>query len=168
MFTKQSLNGFTIIEVLIVLSISGLILLLSLYMIPTLQRNSRNSSKKNDISVIFDQLSTFQSNHSGAMPTALDDFLRHANLSYYDKSSVSFTDVNSPSLSSDITIVTATGGIANITNAYTDVDKVAIFNYRKCNPDMTGATSNTAGYRDIVALYAIETRTGSESKCKFL
>ena len=45
--TKRE-EGFTIIEVLIVLAIAGLILLIVFLAIPALQRNSRNTQRKND------------------------------------------------------------------------------------------------------------------------
>ncbi|MCA9330903.1 prepilin-type N-terminal cleavage/methylation domain-containing protein [Candidatus Saccharibacteria bacterium] len=44
--TNQS--GFTIIEVLIVLAIAGLIMLIVFLAVPALQRNSRNTQRKND------------------------------------------------------------------------------------------------------------------------
>jgi len=46
---RKRTEGFTIIEVLIVLAIAGLILLIVFIAVPALQRNARNTQRKNDI-----------------------------------------------------------------------------------------------------------------------
>ncbi|HVI60884.1 MAG TPA: prepilin-type N-terminal cleavage/methylation domain-containing protein [Candidatus Saccharimonadales bacterium] len=67
---KRSRNdGFTIIEVMIVLAIAALILLIVLLAVPALQRNSRNTAIKNDASAITAAVSEFGSNNEGATPT---------------------------------------------------------------------------------------------------
>lgn len=70
---KKLLNyrGFTIIEVLIVLAIAGLILLIVFLAIPALQRNSRNTTTKNDASALSGGVSEYKSNNNGANPTAI-------------------------------------------------------------------------------------------------
>jgi prepilin-type N-terminal cleavage/methylation domain-containing protein len=65
-------DGFTIIEVMIVLAIAALILLIVLLAIPALQRNSRNTAIKNDASAITAGVGEFSSNNDGATPTATD------------------------------------------------------------------------------------------------
>jgi len=50
--TKRE-EGFTIIEVLIVLAIAGLIILIVFLAVPALQRNSRNSQRANDASLVL-------------------------------------------------------------------------------------------------------------------
>ncbi len=62
-------QGFTIIEVMIVLAIAGLILLIVFLAVPALQRNARNVTRKNDIAGISGMLSTFESNNNGSLPT---------------------------------------------------------------------------------------------------
>lgn len=47
---KSKSEGFTIIEVLIVLAIAGLVMLIVFLAVPALQRNSRNTSRSNDAS----------------------------------------------------------------------------------------------------------------------
>lgn len=61
-------EGFTIIEVLIVLAIAGLILLIVFLAVPALQRNSRNTTKKNDVSKVLGSVNEYVSNNSGALP----------------------------------------------------------------------------------------------------
>ncbi len=66
---KKKTEGFTIIEVLIVLAIAGLILLIVFLAVPALQRNSRNNGRKNDISRIAAGVNEFVSNNNGTLPT---------------------------------------------------------------------------------------------------
>ena len=62
-------EGFTIIEVLIVLAIAGLILLVVFLAVPALQRNSRNTQRKNDVNAIMGAVNEFLSNNAGKLPT---------------------------------------------------------------------------------------------------
>jgi len=65
-FKNRKQAGFTIIEVLIVLAIAGLILLVVLLAVPALQRNSRNTTIKNDAAGLAGAISSFESNNDGA------------------------------------------------------------------------------------------------------
>ncbi len=67
---KRKEDGFTIIEVLIVLAIAGLIMLIVFLAVPALQRNSRNTQRKNDASAVASAVANFLSNNGGALPTA--------------------------------------------------------------------------------------------------
>ncbi len=68
---KSEASGFTIIEVMIVLAIAGLILLIVLLAIPALQRNSRNTAIKNDVSAVSGAISEYKSNNDGTAPTGV-------------------------------------------------------------------------------------------------
>ncbi len=61
-------EGFTIIEVLIVLAIAGLILLIVFLAVPALQRNSRNTQRKNDVSALLGAVNEFVTNNNGTLP----------------------------------------------------------------------------------------------------
>lgn len=65
-------EGFTIIEVLIVLAIAGLIILIVLLAVPALQRNSRNTAMKNDASAVAGGVSSFESNADGKKVAFID------------------------------------------------------------------------------------------------
>lgn len=67
---KNRKEGFTIIEVLIVLAIAGLILLVVFLAVPALQRNSRNNQRRTDASNLLSAASEYISNNAGAMPAA--------------------------------------------------------------------------------------------------
>lgn len=66
---KTKSEGFTIIEVMIVLAIAALILLIVLLAVPALQRNSRNTTIKNDASAVAGGINTSESDNNGTTPT---------------------------------------------------------------------------------------------------
>jgi prepilin-type N-terminal cleavage/methylation domain-containing protein len=68
---KRRQEGFTIIEVLIVLAIAGLILLIVFLAVPALQRNSRNTQIKNATAAVLGAVSEYQNNNGGAQPNAV-------------------------------------------------------------------------------------------------
>jgi prepilin-type N-terminal cleavage/methylation domain-containing protein len=63
---KKKNEGFTIIEVLIVLAIAGLIMLIVFLAVPALQRSSRNTGRKNDVSRVLTAVNEWVSNNSGS------------------------------------------------------------------------------------------------------
>lgn len=69
---KHKSEGFTIIEVMIVLAIAGLIMLIVFLAVPALQRNARNTQMKNDASAVAGAISEFETNNNGALPAAAD------------------------------------------------------------------------------------------------
>ena len=63
-------RGFTIIEVVLVLAIAGLIFLMVFIALPALQRNQRDTQRKNDIGRVLTALQSYQSNNRGSIPTS--------------------------------------------------------------------------------------------------
>jgi type IV pilus assembly protein PilA len=66
-------EGFTIIEVLIVLAIAGLIMLVVFLAVPALQRNARNTQAKSEAASILGATTEFMSNNNGKLPVAADN-----------------------------------------------------------------------------------------------
>lgn len=62
---KQKSEGFTIIEVLIVLAIAGLIMLIVFLAVPALQRNQRNNARNSDASRITAAITECLANRNG-------------------------------------------------------------------------------------------------------
>lgn len=60
----KSKQGFTIIEVVLVLAIAGLIFLMVFVALPALQRSQRDTSRRNDMSRVDTSLVQYQTNHS--------------------------------------------------------------------------------------------------------
>jgi prepilin-type N-terminal cleavage/methylation domain-containing protein len=61
-------KGFTIIEVVLVLAIAGLIFLMVFIALPTLQRNQRDTQRRDDMARMKSQISQYQANNKGAVP----------------------------------------------------------------------------------------------------
>ena len=64
------MKGFTIIEVVLVLAIAGLIFLMVFIALPALQRNQRDTQRRDDMSRFMSQVSQYQANNSGKIPAA--------------------------------------------------------------------------------------------------
>lgn len=69
---KSTKKGFTIIEVVLVLAIAGLIFLMVFLALPALQRNQRDTQRKNDLSRVQSSLNQYQANNRGALPALAD------------------------------------------------------------------------------------------------
>jgi prepilin-type N-terminal cleavage/methylation domain-containing protein len=76
--TKQRLqkvnlkDGFTIIEVVLVLAIAGLIFLMVFIALPALQRSQRDTQRKDDIARLQSAINSYQANNRGSIPAAAD------------------------------------------------------------------------------------------------
>lgn len=62
---KKKSEGFTIIEVLIVLAIAGLIMLIVFLAVPALQRNQRNNARNSDASRVAAAITECLANRNG-------------------------------------------------------------------------------------------------------
>ena len=58
-------QGFTIIEVVLVLAIAGLIFLMVFIALPALQRSQRDTARRNDMSRVDTSLTQYQTNNQG-------------------------------------------------------------------------------------------------------
>ena len=66
-------EGFTIIELLIVLAIAALIILVVLIAVPQLQRNQRNQARQSIAGRIVTEVNNYSGNNNGTLPTANAD-----------------------------------------------------------------------------------------------
>ncbi len=152
LYKSKREEGFTIIEVLIVLAIAGLIILIVFLAVPALQRNSRNTQRKNDVSAILAAISEYSSNNDGKVPTTqaqLDSALSNAKISLYDKTNVKYT---------------AKGASVSSSGA----DNVDIVIGAKCagTYPSQSATSTGATSRNIAVLYQSETSGSPATVCQ--
>ena len=67
---KRNEQGFTIIEVVLVLAIAGLIFLMVFLALPALQRGQRDSQRESDLGRMMSQINSFQSINKGNVPAA--------------------------------------------------------------------------------------------------
>lgn len=83
-------QGFTIIEVVLVLAIAALIFLMVFIALPALQRNQRDTARKNDASTVAAAVQSFVSNERKSITSADAGTLRNYvdKLDQYDKANI--------------------------------------------------------------------------------
>ncbi len=65
----QQKKGFTLIEVILVLAIAGLLIIMVLVALPTLQKGQRNTQRKRDLAMIAALMDKRRATHSGVSVT---------------------------------------------------------------------------------------------------
>ncbi len=149
---KRNTQGFTIIEVMIVLAIAALILLIVLLAVPALQRNSRNTTIKNDASTLVAAVGEFASNNDGAIPTTINKTDGNSTVTL---SADGDTDATAK-VQSD-TKVDGTGDPGS------DQGHIVVLFGKKCTASNGFATSNSP--RSTAILYNIETSSSVAPRC---
>lgn len=130
---KKRTEGFTIIEVLIVLAIAGLIMLIVFLAVPALQRNSRNNARNNDASRISAAATECLSNRNNVATSCMSD----AALNTGDRAQ----------LIDPVTFAGFNVGSVSRANVWYGV---------KCNADNSAPTATNATTRDFAVLYQLE------------
>lgn len=163
-------QGFTIIEVLIVLTIGALIMLIVFLAVPALQRNSRNVQIKSNAANLLGAINEYINNNGGKMPTGhsktaltlpVTTDLTSATEVYYGTSAVDTTT------SGRINGGTVSFKTAPYSTLPTDGTLVAVIGF-KCGgagtaADPYGATVTSAKASSVV--FAVETSGTSIIKC---
>jgi prepilin-type N-terminal cleavage/methylation domain-containing protein len=130
---KKRTEGFTIIEVLIVLAIAGLIMLIVFLAVPALQRNQRNTARNSDASrwaaAVTECLANRNNTSTGVCDGAVAANLNVGNLSQ---------------------LTTATAGGAGST-----VSVGIVFN-AACNTTNAGTGGAVASTKSFAVLYTLE------------
>jgi prepilin-type N-terminal cleavage/methylation domain-containing protein len=144
--TKRE-EGFTIIEVLIVLAIAGLIILIVFLAVPALQRNSRNTQRNNDASLIAGAINECLNNRNGQQGSC-DEFSK-ISPDYLDTSKLRQLE-------------TVAKG-----NTLPSDNKSANFAFEaKCKSDGSGVETTGVSKRQFVVLYNTEnTSGGNVARC---
>lgn len=153
-------EGFTIIEVMIVLAIAGLIILIVLLAVPALQRNGRNTAIKNDAGAVLGAISDFSSNNEGASPDSVDGADGTVTVSASGKSSTTAKiQSNTKVTSSAFTAGAQTPQLGEIT----------VYLKTKCPTTISGDkvtfTTSENVNRSQAVVYSIETSSGNLAKC---
>jgi prepilin-type N-terminal cleavage/methylation domain-containing protein len=151
--TARPNQGFTIIEVMIVLAIAGLILLIVFLAVPALQRNTRNTQRKSDIGRVGSSVQNVISNNNGSLVGLTSANLQAdlgTALSYYTTTNVTVVGAAPVAATNDTTVDTV--------NVYTD---------GTCTSFGTGqgATSTGATTRGVAIVYHTESGSGSTPDC---
>lgn len=152
---RNNEKGFTIIEVVLVLAIAGLIFLMIFIAWPALQKNQRDTAKKNDVAVVATALGTWKSNKRGALPDNQTEFTTFINdyvptLSQYKPSTdVQYDPITATSTPTKINIGSASGQL--------DIDKMWVVSAAKCAVDAQSYTAvQRASTRQVAIFVVIE------------
>lgn len=146
---KNRQQGFTIIEVMIVLVIAAVILLIVFLAVPALQRNSRNTQRKNDVSRVASEVSNFVSNNNGAVFVAGTS---NANLTSVINA-VGNTGQYTLTAGSTLTVVS---GASAAVGPMTTLSNIVIVTGAQCDTATQGATVPGSS-RQMAVQYALET-----------
>jgi prepilin-type N-terminal cleavage/methylation domain-containing protein len=150
--TPKPRNGFTIIEIMIVLAIAGLIMLIVFLAVPGLQRASRNTQRKNDASAIAAAVANYIDDNGGILPantgtggaagtlticgaSCATGNIETATLGYYTARNVKIISLSPPTTPTDDTVYIDTG--------------------YSCDPTNIGSVDTSP--RSAAILYAVET-----------
>lgn len=160
MLKKTNQQGFSIIEVLIVLAIAGLIMLVVFLAVPALRRNAANDGRKNDAAKVSAAVTDCLANHNG-LATQCDDI-----------AAAKVDVVGFSQLTGSDTFTTTTGAVgAAITAATlasgTDVDasNFEVWYKAKCTTDGSGGAVVSSNTRDFVVMYNLKSSGGIVPQC---
>ena len=166
---SNSRSAFTIIEVVLVLSIAGLIFLMVFIALPALQRNQRDTQRKNNISLLKDAIERYKANNKGKLPWLYGVWGNQNTNNFgsnYLKWGTEFKDpsgiylwlsVNDASVGANVESWVHPG-YAHYADTNHRVNYIFLFVGYKCN----GRTSTPAGQNNYTILYALE---GGGSVC---
>jgi prepilin-type N-terminal cleavage/methylation domain-containing protein len=142
-------QGFTLIEVVLVLAIAGLIFLIVFLALPALQRSQRDTQRRNDIARMISQLTQYQSNKQGAVPGTQAEWDAFKT-SYLTNGGQSFNDpTNSTTYG-----ITLQSGIANATAP--SIGNIYVYSNAKCDPVASTGLAAGSGSRSIAAVIGLE------------
>lgn len=148
--SQKRKEGFTIIEVMIVLAIGGLIMLIVFLAVPALQRNSRNNAYRDEASRLLSAYAEISANKGGSVLTASNsDTATDAQTVRNAANAKEFTRLV-------IELETGTTGPTRT--------QAVIRNGARCTsaaPTAANAATDPGGSRQIAILYTVETSSGS-------
>lgn len=112
---RKKTEGFTIIEILIVLAIAGLILLIVFLAIPQIRRNQANTAMRSEVSRILSAAVEFESNSNGQRIDSHTEY--RSVLKGVDRKELSTTDADHTYVSagSSATALDSNQGVTRIT-----------------------------------------------------
>lgn len=159
---KKDNQGFTIIEVLIVLAIAGLIMIIVFLAVPALQRNNRNQSYRTQANNISSAYQEVSSNKGGAPLTA------SVSVTPTPANPNDATKVRDSANPKDLTTVSiqvhAAGNVAFPTGQ--NYNNVVIRTGAKCvDGDPTSLVATQGSTRQIAVYFQVESTGGPVNQC---
>ncbi len=152
---KKLNQGFTIIEVMIVLAIAGLIMAIVFIAVPQLQRNARDNSRQDAANRLKGELDTYASNNQGVYP------FKNAGQTIADFNTRYITGqvkLINPKTGNSYTVVigggTPTAGNPG-TNNNPNLDELRVYPGLSCNGELTSGTYVAPAANTNVKQYAV-------------
>ncbi len=153
----NTMKGFTIIEVVLVLAIAGLIFLMVFIALPALQRSQRDTQRRDDMSRLMSAITAYQSNNNGKIPTdatskntLVNNYLTTGGDTFVDP------DGNNYEVQTPISISAEKTQISSGTTFEGSGHKVYIMINAKCKDGSEGVVSYKKGNRNYAVLYKLE------------
>lgn len=153
-------EGFTIIEVLIVLAIAGLIMVVVFLAVPALQRSGRNNALNSDANSVLTGIGNFSTNNGGTLPSAAADISLSGGTVTIGAST---TNQETVKVGNGVAAVTLNGTTLKKTDAIGSI-QVVTGTTAVCNSTGSGL-SGTGSPRSYVVLYVAENGNGGILKC---
>jgi prepilin-type N-terminal cleavage/methylation domain-containing protein len=162
-----NLRGFTIIEVTLVLAIAGLIFLMIFIALPALQRQQRDTARKEDITAFISAVKKYQTNNRGALPnddsasTSWDKFVDdYMNDGFEDPSTGEEYELvvelcNGRGKDTDCATNDNWQKVLNGTFAE-NAGNIYVITQAKCAGDESKGVISTANTRKVAVLYRLE------------
>jgi type IV pilus assembly protein PilA len=158
---RKNEQGFTIIEVLIVLAIAGLIMVVVFLAVPSLQRSQRNNALSTDANNVLTAVNNFSSDNGGAVPTGPTS----STPSSGSLSITGPTGTNSENVKVDGNLSTLLVGGTTITNTSAiGTVQVITGTTAVCNSTDSGL-SGTGSARSVAVLYVADGNGTNPLKC---
>ena len=150
---SRTQQGFTIIEVLIVLAIAALIMIIVFLAVPALQRSQRNQSRKTDAKALLAAVDDFAGSNGGVPPSTqanIDTAASNMKFGYYKSANVFYG-----------TAPTATVAVSTTTPAANTntTEEVNVFVGYTCTT-ATGAAT-TGNSKNVAVEYVLELASGN-------
>lgn len=160
--TKKA-DGFTIIEVLIVMAIAGLIMVVVFLAVPALQRNSRNQARRADARLIASQRFQYNvDNNTSASIAPAGAKCDGSNASFlfcnYIKDGLGAYELK------DVYFQSNTNIKPSKVDPITDPKVIRTESYTKCDANKQYAIVGDRKI-DMTVTFLVETRTGWQSQC---
>jgi len=152
---KRRSEGFTIIEVLIVLAIAGLIMVVVFLAVPALQRSQRNQSCKTDVNNLISSIADFTCNNGGTGPAAQADIntaTSNTKFGYFKAANVFYGGTPTATVSASTTTP------AKDTNS---VEEINVYVGYTCSSATAAATTTGANSRNVAVQYVVEQASGN-------
>lgn len=153
---NQQRDGFTIIEVVLVLAIGALIMLMVFLALPAMQRTQRDTTRKNDMSRLTAAITVYKGQNRGKLPTNWEDFLTN----YMRKDGDEFSD---PAGGEYILTNLRSGGGGGDNISFDSLEfsddssnEIRYLIGGKCDFDANAVTGGNAGARKVAIIRPLE------------